>query len=772
MRSKLVLSVSTFATVISLGVGAAAWAQEDGDDSAKRLDVVNVQALKREADIQDVPLSVTAVTGDAIDEAGIADIEDLGFLVPNFQFNTSTAVSNARINIRGVSSVGDSGIEPSVGVFINGAYSPRPGAVLGNLFDVQQIEVLRGPQGTLFGRNTPVGAMLITTRPARDEFGGSIKASAGGIGDEFGSYGLEGHVTGQIAQGLAGRFAFNFDERVAFIENTFDGEDEGERQDFGVRGTLSWDTATNVDATLIVDYQSVDHTGNNIEIKSGTETDTFLDRVEALYGVRPDVEDTFDQRINQNHVTEGENETWGATLTVNIDAPGDHTITSITSYRDYEDFQFNDSVRLPLEVLLRRRTAKTDNFAQELRIASPGGQRLEYIAGVYYYDENYTIDTAFDVTSDWCNITLANNPRTRGLVAGCNAEPFEDVAFQNFGQELTSYAVFGQATYYFADNFSATGGLRWTRDDKEDGFFTRESTGSALAGNIPVPISDQDLSVSGESVTWLANVRYYPVENVMLFATAGTGFKSGGINSEPGPDAQERIFDEENTETYELGIKSEIFDGRVIANATLYRTDVDDFQERQFQDDGFIVTNAGSLRQQGVELDVRAKPVDQWDVVIGASYLDSEFTDFENAPALPGGSPQDLTGQTRQDSPEWQYSISSKWTDDLPGTNLDWSVRGEYQFVDDQFLDASLTPQSLQEAYGIANFRAALSSDDSGWTLAGFVRNAFDEGYCVRTFIQTLGGNFGAVDRANNTAVQRCVVGRPRSYGVELTARF
>ncbi len=748
-----------------LGCTVAVSAITIAEQAAAQVDRIIVTAQKREQDIQDVPISITAVTGEVIEDSGIEDLADLAFLVPNFQFVQSNQLINTRINIRGVTSVGNSGIEPSVGVFIDGAYVPRPGAVIGNLFDVERVEVLRGPQGTLFGRNTPVGALNIATRAPEQEFGASLTANVG----NFGTYGVRGFVTGGITDTLAARFAISYDDRGDFLENTFENDEELAREDLGMRGRLAWDPADFVSIDLIADYQLINYTGAEIELLSETVTPAFISRFESVYGSALDFRDTFDNRVAQAHTDNASNEQWGVTLQADFDIWGDHTLTSITAYRDWEDdYRDEEVVRLPAVILPRDRVSATDNFSQEIRIASPTGKRFEYVAGVFYYQEDYTIDTVFDLGPDYCNATLAS-VGAGGLVDTCNAAP-DNAVIDLFSQELESIAFFGQATVNIFDDLSFTGGLRWTRDEKTNGVFQRSVLNPAARVLAPVDEDVTGLEQTAEDLNWLVNVQYYPTDDIMVFATASTGFKSGGFNSEPG--ASDRVFDEESAKNYEVGIKSTLFNGLVIANATLYRTEIDDFQERQFQGLGFLVDNAGSLRQQGVELDVQAQPVEQLDLLLGVSYLDSEFTDFQGAPSLPGGTPQDLTGERRQDSPEWQVSVAAQWTDQFGDTDMEWFARGEYQYTGGQFLDANLNPQSFQEGFDLANFRLGLQDIDGGWRFAGFVRNAFDEGYCIRTFNQVAGGLFAAVTAAENESVQRCATGRPRIYGAELTITY
>lgn len=733
------------------------------EGETRKLDVITVTAQKRQENIQDVPISVTAITAEVIQESGVNDVTDLSFLVPNFQINPGGQVVAPRVGIRGVNSVSNQGIEPSVGIFVDGAYVPRPGAIMGNLFDIQQVEVLRGPQGTLFGRNTPIGAVNILTNRPEDAFGGSVSVEAA----SFGSYGAQGHLTGPLADNLTGRIALSYYKQGAYLENTFDNEDELEREDFGVRGRLLWDITETIEADLVVDHQTIDHSGAAQELVTGTVPQAFKDRVLALFGDEVDDSDTYDYRINHNHGDDGRVDQTGATLTFNI-GMGDHTLTSITSARQFtEESKGEEVMRLPIDFLPREGELSFDNASQEFRIASPTGQTLEYVAGLFLYEEEFTNISVFGLGDDYCNIFLDSIGQSSNVEI-CNANP-ERAQEEDFTQELSSTAVFGQATFNVSDALSVTGGLRWTRDDKE-AVYERVINNPAIQRVASAPEPIQELETSSEAVDWLANIRYFVNDDIMLFATASTGFKSGGFNSNAG--SQDRVFAEETSETYEAGLKSTLFDGLMTANATVFRTDVNDFQERSFDGIAFEVRNAGGVRLQGIELDARASPVEQLDILVGISYLDSEFTDFRGAPGLIGGPVQDLTGERRTESPEWTTSLAISWTDDIPGTQLEWFVRGEHQFVDEQLYQVNNDPQSRDPSYNLANFRAGLSNPGSDWEVTAFVRNAFEEEYCTRLQNQVLAGLFGGVNRTENTTVMRCIVGRPRTFGVEASKRF
>ena len=277
--------------------------------------------------------------------------------------------------------------------------------------------------------------------------------------------------------------------------------------------------------------------------------------------------------------------------------------------------------------------------------------------------------------------------------------------------------------------------------------------------------------------TWFGNVSWNVRNDLMLFATASTGYKSGGFNSQAGgsqPLGEERrIFGAEDTTNYELGVKSTLLDGTMTANATMYSMDIDDFQDRAFDGLSFIVLNAGELRQQGVELDVNWAPIEQLRVAAGLGYLDSEYLDFDGAPGLPGGPPQDLTGERRTYSPEWQTSLTADWTQTLTN-GMQWFVGGSWSWVDEQNVGASSNnnPQSQQDSYSIINARAGLRSASGNWDVTLFGNNLTEEDYCSTIYDQGFGFPLGAVNPVNNTSVQRCALGAPTHWAVRGSYRF
>lgn len=788
-----------------------------------QIEEVVVTAQKRPEDIQDVPISISTFSGEFLKSSGIDTLQQLGDYTPNLTLSQSSKVANQRIIMRGVGSVGDAGIEPSVAVFIDGVYYPRPSSVVGTMSDLEMVEVLRGPQGTLFGRNASMGALNIRTAQPTEEFQGEIRGSFG----DYAARRLSGFVTGGLTDMAAGRLSFHYSDRDGYGDNTYtvggSRDEVGAWEDVAVRGKINFLPTDNLDITVSVDYARVDNEGQVVEVLSDSvlspQYDTIIGLVldpNAVPGVvppgvlglgpLPELRDDSDFVINQDHQDDAEDEQWGISGDISWDV-GEHTLRSITSYRSWQNDTFESVIRLPANLINRITAYENDTFSQEIQLLSPTGGFLEYVAGFYYYDESYEINQDFDLGPEFCQAAAnaaflqtfaATGSAAAGLAASgatfpaCAFGAQDNAVAGAFEQDVTSYAVYGQASLNITDQFRLTGGLRWTDDDKE-GSFVQTVNNIALSPavlDLRVNEGPSNLDFSDDELTWLINGSYYATDNIMLFASYSTGYKSGGFNSDGFNSlgvlrGVSRVFESETVDNYEFGIKSTLLDNKMTANLTIFRTDIDNFQDRQFDGVNFIVQNVGELRQQGIELDIQTRPIDQFFAVLGVSYLDSEFQKFPNATALPAvvaasqalgvaPPPQDLKGESNHFSPEWQLSLVGEWADALPNTNLNWFVRGEYQYIDDQNLGAETNqnPQTVQEGYDLVNARFGLRGPADKWEVSLFVRNATDEAYCQTMINQPIGTTLFLVDPVTLGGMQRCMLGPPRTWGVEAALSF
>ena len=841
-----------------------------------QLEEVVVTAQKRAEDVQEVPISITTVSGDFMVNSGADTLQDLGAYVPNLSLTESSQVANNRIIMRGVGSVGNNAIEPSVAVFIDGVYYPRPSSVVGGLTDLQMVEVLRGPQGTMFGRNASMGALNIHTAKPTQDFQGKVRLSYG----DYNSLRTSGYVSGGITNNAAGRLSFHYADRDGYGTNTFkktgNGGNVGAWEDYSLRGQLNFAATDNIDVNLTADYAKVHNKGTIIEVLDKTVLPKYVTTIKAVLspagpfnpiGPAPDTANGHNYWINQDQQDNADDEQWG--IAAHIDwKVADHTIRSITSYRDWSNSTFESALRLPADLLNRDTNYKVKTVSQELQLVSPSGGKIEYVAGFYYYHEDYSIDQNFDLGPDFCpainNLVQAKvataaipafataiapslpDPTKAATIAGaiitgaiadgptldtnfglpagtgavllaaaptpaptlgglagatCAAGASNKAVDTQFNQNLTSIALYGQLTYNITDKLRVTGGLRWTNDDKS-GSFSSIINNPILAPPAPIGPSpfgidlrvaenDPNLKFQDDEVTWLMNLSYDITDNIMAYGLYSTGYKTGGFNSEGFNSnavlsGASRIFNSETVDNYEFGVKSRLFENRMVANLSYYNTEISNFQDRQFDGVNFLVQNAGVLTQQGMELDIQAQPTDHFYTVIGVSLLDSNFDSFPNATNLPyivsvaqaNGTPvppRNLTGAANHFSPFWRFSLVGEWTGTVPvKKDLGWYFRLEEQYTDDQNLGAETNdnPQTIQPGYHVVNARLGIRSQDDKWELAAFVRNAFNKGYCQTIYNQPIGTTIGLVDSTTKGGMQRCVLGTPRVWGIEAAYSF
>ena len=733
------------------------------------LEEVIVTAQKRAENIQEVPISITAFSGEFLEENGIQRVSQVAHITPNFSIAGSTQPSNSRIQIRGIGAAGNNAIEPSVGVFIDGVYYPRPGSTIGLLKDINSFEVLRGPQGTLFGRNTVAGAMNITTRNPSQETEGALELGYGA----YDLYEVGGSFNAALSDSVAGRIAFMYADRDGYGDNLLTGEEYGARDDLVVRGKLQFEVSDQLSILVTADHAKINAEGIGSEVLNATSNPVFEARNAALYGASPVTDDSYDWKVNQVVNDDHEDEQSGVSIDINYEFSNGTQLRSITAARTWEATYTDGDVNIARELIPGTTDYDNETLSQELQLTSPGGETVDWLAGVYYYEEEYDIDLVRDAGEAFCAPTIAAiaGPQFGAI---CLAGPQEGATTNAFTQELESLAVFGQATWNVNDALSTTLGLRWT-DDEKDGDYVAVVNNLA-AGLFAANENAVGMERNDSKTTWFGNVSWNASDDLMLFATASTGYKSGGFNSQSGgsvPLGDRRIFSPEETTNYELGVKSTLLDGTMTANATLYRMDIDDFQDRAFDGLSFVVLNAGEVRQQGIEVDINWVPIEPLRIVAGMGYLDSEYLSFRTAPGLPGGPPQDLTGERRNFSPEWQTSVTADWTQPL-GNGLQWFVGTSWSWLDEQNVGTSSNndPQAMQDAYSIVNARLGLRSASGDWEVALFGNNLTEEDFCQTIFDQAFGAPIGAVNPVNNTSVMRCNLGAPTTWALRGSYRF
>jgi iron complex outermembrane receptor protein len=766
-------------------------------------EVVVVTAQKRDEDIQDVPISITAFSGENLEEAGIVDIRDLRNITPSLNLATAPQLANTRVEIRGIGTSGNTAIEPSVALFLDGAYVPRTAALVSGLNDIRSVEVLRGPQGTLFGRNASMGAMLVTTNEPTNEFGGKLTALAG----NFNRQKLEAVLNVPIGDTFAVRGAVLGDKRDGYATNLLNGKDVSFTDTFSGRLSAAWDITPDIRWVVRADHQQT--VGDGIPISTvvtESVTPTFAanwrarldpDGAGPLQGQLPIINNTYTHFLNQESEGNLQDHTEGVTSNLTWDFGDGWQVKLINAWRDWNDDQYQvSSGTLPIQMPQRRGFFASEAKSHELQLTSPTllDDRATFVAGLYRYDEDFYIGDFRALNPDTCNIFIRNSTAdtpagTRARrVAFCNADvalPYS--SYTNFWQTTESWAAFVQGTYDILPNWDVTLGVRYSADDKT-GLFDQRSLTTPIPGIVPgTTIASVDaaatertqLATDGTKVTYRVGTTYNVTPDVMLFATWSTGFKSGGFDSGRNTTVvgQARIFAPETTENTELGVKSELFNGLVTANATLFRTDIEEYQFRTYDGISFAVRNNGAIRQQGVEFETIWRPLDPLTVNFSGTYLDSEYLDFRGAPNWPGltnPASVDLTGERAPYSPEWQLTGYARWEDQLPwASNWTWSLRGDFQYVDDRMLSATGDNYPLNNESSFTTYGARLGfRNDNGLSLALIGQNLTDDIACTSRYAQPNNAALGLVDTVNGGTVLRCVVTPPRTWAFEVSKDF
>ncbi len=779
---------SQFALVFAICTAQPAFAQEAGAPEAaeesSNVDEIIVIAQKRAENVQDVPISIAAFNDEALEKANVTTVLDLGRVATNFQTVRSSNTGSTRIGIRGVGSLANTLIEPSVAVFLDGIYVPRSGSVLGSFLDIDGVEVLRGPQGTLFGRNASVGALSLRSALPSNEFSGEVAAEYG----SFNRYKLSGHVNAPLSENIVVRLAGMGQWYDGPWKNRLDGKTYGGSDDFAFRGTIKADLG-NVEWIVRGDYTKMKGDGvANFDFEAGSVSPARLAFLQAAFNGGPDT-NLNDRQMNQFMATGLVDKNWGVSSTASLDIGGS-TLKLVNSYRVWENDQLDgDIIYFPVSLANRRSLFELKSHNHELQFISPErewmGGMFDMVAGVYYFEEDFGLSEILNLGSSFCNVLVPAGPgRTacNGYYATTGGLAATD---QDVFQNVRSIAAYGQGNVHFSDQLTLTVGGRYTSDKKSG---TYAQTSSPFTQTLRAPEALAYPNISEGRFTYRVSLNYKPNDDVLVFANHSTGYKSSGYNSGGGVPSlstfgpggvlisTKRLFDRETVKNYELGIKSSWLDRALRANLTFYRMDIAGFQDRAFDGVSFVVRNAGSLRQQGFEFDTTIAPSRNFSVTGSMAYLDSKFTSFTTASNLPGlTGTQDLTGKPNSFSPKWVGNVAVDWSGDIGSSGLTWAVTGNVSFVSDQFVGTvnDANPQSLADGYALLGARLSLNGPDDRWSVSVFGRNLGNTHYRPLSVYQPLGAALGL----NNTVfpgstANRVQASEPRTFGVAASFKF
>jgi iron complex outermembrane receptor protein len=798
------LRASALAIVAALGVATPVLAKENtapalpeeaaasapADDTATAApaapastDIV-VTAEKRSKSLQEVPISIAAFNDATLEKANVTTILDLDRVATNFQSERSSNTGSTRIGIRGVGSLANTLIEPSVAVFLDGVYVPRSGSILGAFLDIDDVEVLRGPQGTLFGRNASVGALSLHSALPHNDFSGEVSGELG----SFDRYKLDGYVNVPLADNVALRVAGMGQWYKGPWHNKLDDKTYGGSNDYSGRATLKANFGK-LEWIVRGDYTKLDGDGvANFDFDPNSVSAARLAFIKAAFNGGPDT-NLDDREMNQYMGTGLIDKNYGVSSTASLSV-GTSTIKLIDSYRVWKNDQTDgDIVYFPVSLASRFSFFDSRSQNHELQFISPEkewlGGHFDMVAGLYFFEEDFELGERLNLGSSFCGVLVPAGPGRTACNAYYATANGVGATNQDVFQNVKSFAAYGQGNLHITKQLTLTLGGRWTSDNKS-GTYSQTSSPFTLTLRAPEALTFPDIDEN--HFTYRASLNYKPTDAVLLFANRSTGYKSGGYNSGGGTpslstfDASgnlistKRLFDRETVTNDELGIKSTWLNRSVHANLTFYRMDISGFQDRAFDGVSFIVRNAGNLRQQGFEFDTTLAPTRQLSFTASLAYLDSKFTSYTNASNLPGlTGTQDLTGKPNTFSPKWTGNFAIDWSTNLGSTGLSLATNGNLSIVSDQYVGTvtDANPQSLADGYAIVGARLTLNGPRNRWSLAVFGRNLNDAHYWPLSVYQPLGAALGL----NNTVfpgstANRVLANEPRTFGLAGTFRF
>jgi outer membrane receptor protein involved in Fe transport len=734
------------------------------------LEEVIVTAQKRAQGLQDVPISISAFSGDKIKDAGIPDFEELSAYIPNFSVSENTIGDT--ISIRGINSDSQAGGEQSVGIYVDGIYRGRGVQSRFAFLDVGLIEVLRGPQGTLFGKNTIGGALNITSAKPTEEREASIALMHEFEHDETE---VQAHFSGAISDSVRGRLALlqrTLDE--GWVDNSYYNESTPNNDEWGGRLSLDWDVNDAISTNFKFEHSEFDITGAPYEVFNvgGPSADTLR----AL-----GVEDNIDGKskignsspqldIGSNHKMDGDSD--------ELMLRSDYTVnagvwTALLGYSNYQFVRDQDVDYNPLDVLRARDSEEFEQKSVELRFASGSGGRFEYIAGLYWQEAD--LETGLDLT--------LNGPFASAALGAPIDLPW--TTRRNFlDQQSDIFAVFAQGTWVLSDTVRLTAGLRYGKEEK-----TADQFASLFDPDTGAAITDSDvlnfysvavleavphqfaLDRTEEDISPSVNVQWDATEQTMLYASVSKGFKGGGFNSIAlSADADEAEYENEEALAFELGSKTRFLNGAAEVNIALFQVEFDDLQTTQFTGStSYIVTNAASATTRGIEVDGRWQLSPEFRLQGSLGYVDFEFEDyrtagctaaqiadggFANGAACSAAGANDLSGRTNQDTPELTGSVSAIHVYDFGVFELTSQL--DVNYSDEYYAAGDLDPNIIQDSFIKVNASVSIGPNNGKWDVALVARNLTDE----QTFSYAndmplfSGTHFGLVQRPRTFAIR------------------
>lgn len=773
-------------SVIGVGHSPAAMAQEVDEQlitQGRGLEEIIVTARRRAESLQDTPISISAVTSEGLAQRGIDNVTQIGDFTPNVKFNSSVPVSasnaTAAIFIRGIGQNDyQLSADPGVGLYLDGVYISRGVGNVLDVLNVERIEVLRGPQGTLFGRNTIGGAVSVVTQKPSDKLGASLDLTTG----SFNRVQIKGSVDVPIAEGIYTSLSTFYHSREGYAKGSVvHAKDLGDTNTLAGRFAVRLEPTSNLSINVAVDgTRSRENSAPNVmlavnenapaaqyynQVYSGAAaicTDTTnaarltdvrcynSQWAQAPYrhgGTFETVSDVFNNFGKRKYESASDLNIWGVSGTAEWTLSDNISLKSITAYRKVTGFWTRDSDHSPASIVQTKSDWKQDQFSQEIQLLGENlDGRLNWVIGGYYAKES------------------GNHEDLVSIV---------DAVFMSGAiLEGRSLAAFGQATFELAKNLSLTAGIRWTEDKKtfdngnqyvvEAGFLTGEPynpDGSGLQNGDPLMGPAGTMTITDRAWTPMASLSYRWAPEFLTYVSYSQGFKGGGFTQRVFPPfANIPSFEPETSTTYEVGFKSDLLNRKIRLNGAAFINDYDDLQITVNDPIlGFapIIQNAAKARIKGVELELQARPTDQLKLEAGMGYLDAKYREVDLR-ALTSGVSKDTH---LQNAPKWTLSAGGSYDIDVQGVGkfiprIDWSYRSTV------YNDAVNTPLLKQKGYSLVNASVSYRDEPDLWMLTLGVKNLTKKVYLGSGFVDDFGG------------ITEGAYGRPREWFLSARRTF
>ncbi|WP_454562191.1 TonB-dependent receptor [Pseudomonas sp. AIG] len=727
------------------------------------LQTVTVESRRRSEDAQQVPTAMSVLGAQTLEEQRLYRLQDLQQAMPS----VNVAFMHARqssLSIRGLgNNPASDGLEGSAGTYLDNVYLGRPGMAVMDLLDIEQIELLRGPQGTLFGKNTTAGVLNITTRRPSSTPQGSFATSVG----EDGYTQNQASFSGPLNDTLTGRIAAYKTHENGYVKNEYDGHTLGGGMRQGVRGQLLFQPNDDFNLRWLADYHEEDSSAGTRSLFSAGPSINGVNRYEQraaavgatlVDGRRVNLD--ADQNVT---VFQG-----GTSLEANWTLSSDYTLTSISAYR-WWDFTPRNDDELNVDVMDNvGQSARDKQYSQEIRLASPVGEHFDYVLGAYYFRQ----EMSNKVFTDYGPLADTWNGTPQGALNNVTSIGHGDV-------DTDSFATFAQGTWHLTPQLDFNLGVRGTYERKlaqvtrnapVGGANVSGAAAAARAGRLGAYDSG-DLSLYSFSPSALASLAWHVSDQVLAYASLSHGEKSGGVNlsvaSAPVAGADSLLIGSERANDAELGIKTTLLDQRLLLNANLFWTEVHGYQTNAYDDVNLTsyLTNAGTVRSRGLEVDSSWRPVSGLTINLNGAFNDVRYLSYEDAPcpaevALRPGAPAacDLSGHAVVGASKWIFNTNTSYQWNLhnglqPYVNGSYAWRSHAVGTVDDSRDAQLP------GYGLVNLSSGVRGDwgNGQWDVSLWLKNAFDNTYYTTLWNSPNGAYTG-------------VLGTPRTLG--MTARY